>query len=551
MTLWPTLRFLIRLVPRHVVWYVAAAISWGLFVVSALAPGLISREIFELLEAGTNSDEFVWLVGVFVGIGIGRLSVTFVAVFSDVTFQHLVGRDLRTYMLSYGLANRDAMAISTGESISRFRDDVDHIVAFLSELHFLVAQACFAGAAIAIMLSIHPGVMVPALLPVLGVVALSMWATKRLRALRTEARSASARVSEFMADLFRNHLTVAISGSRVAARDEITRLGEVRRGRMRKDAFFSAIVKGASENIVEVATAVTIFAASAAIRNGSFTIGEFALFVSYLYYLTGFPIRLGGFLVQFKQTAISIDRVVAYNRRSFLRFPKGAKGEEQRGLPCQLSHELRKLEVQGLVRCASRENHEPGVNFVVGAGDIAAIAGAVGSGKSSTLRALIGLERSQSGSVLWNGVEVGDRASFFQPPVCAYVPQAPALFSGTIRENILLGVSASEKAIDMAVHTVLMDEDFVGFPEGIDTVVGAEGVRLSGGQIQRVALARALVRAPELLVLDDPFSSLDDRSMERIWERLCKTSKSSMVIASNASVVLDGASRVIVLDMDE
>ena len=550
MKLWPTLRFLSRFVARRPVWYVLAAITWTLFDVSALVPGLISREIFELLEDGGAADEFIWLIGVLFAIGIGRLSVTFVAVFSEVTFKHLVGRDLRVNMLTHGLRNVEATAISAGDSISRFRDDVDHVVSFVSAVHFLVADACFAFAAIAIMLSIHPGVVVPALMPVLAVVAVSSWATKRLRSLRSEARSASSRFSEFMGDLFKNHLAVIVSGSESAVRGHLTRLAEVRRSRMRRDAFFSAILKGASENIVDVATAVTIFTASAAIRSGDFTIGEFSLFISYLYYLTGFPIRLGGFLVQFKQVTISVDRVIEYNRRLFETPGGEVEREQNRSQSNRLSTKMAKLEVRRLGVGSAHDRREASVSFVIASGQVAAIAGPVGSGKSSTLRALVGLERVESGTILWNGVDVTDPASFFQPPVCAYLGQMPALFTGTIRDNILLGCAALDRTLSLAIETVLMDEDLVELPDGIDTLVGPNGVKLSGGQIQRVALARALVRAPELLVLDDPFSSLDARSEERIWDRLCGTSKSAIVIASNSPLVLRQASSVVVLHGD-
>jgi ATP-binding cassette, subfamily B, multidrug efflux pump len=160
------------------------------------------------------------------------------------------------------------------------------------------------------------------------------------------------------------------------------------------------------------------------------------------------------------------------------------------------------------------------------AGALVAVTGPVGSGKSALARALLGLYPLEAGQVLLDGrplecIPVADRTAR-----TGYLPQDPYLFSGTVRDNILLGSATLHQAQDhapdgargrsvlaAAVSCAALDDDLRTFPAGLETEIGELGIRVSGGQRQRMALARALAAsgrlAPGLLVLDDPFSALD------------------------------------------
>jgi ATP-binding cassette subfamily B multidrug efflux pump len=160
------------------------------------------------------------------------------------------------------------------------------------------------------------------------------------------------------------------------------------------------------------------------------------------------------------------------------------------------------------------------------AGALVAVTGPVGSGKSALARALLGLYPIESGQVLWDGRPLEDIPVAERAARAGYLPQDPYLFSGTVRENILLGSAILRQAqnhtpdaakgrpvLASAVSCAALGEDLQTCPAGLETEIGELGIRVSGGQRQRMALARAMAAsgplAPGLLVLDDPFSALD------------------------------------------
>jgi ATP-binding cassette, subfamily B, bacterial len=126
----------------------------------------------------------------------------------------------------------------------------------------------------------------------------------------------------------------------------------------------------------------------------------------------------------------------------------------------------------------------------------------------------------EAGTVRWNGRPVSDPATFLVPPRCAYVPQAPKLFSASIRENLLLGLDADGGELEEAVDRAVLQPDLALMEDGLETVIGPRGVRLSGGQVQRVAAARAFVRRADLLVFDDLSSALDVDTERELWRRV-------------------------------
>jgi ATP-binding cassette subfamily B protein len=161
-----------------------------------------------------------------------------------------------------------------------------------------------------------------------------------------------------------------------------------------------------------------------------------------------------------------------------------------------------------------------GVNLQLLRGSFTVITGRVGAGKSTLLRVLLGLLPKDSGEVRWNGRPVDDLAAFMLPPRVAYAGQIPTLFSESLRDNILLGLSADQVNLAGAIEGAVLAADVAQLENGLDSLVGARGVKLSGGQQQRAVIARALVHQPALLVLDDMASALDVETEAKLWQGL-------------------------------
>jgi ATP-binding cassette subfamily B protein len=186
------------------------------------------------------------------------------------------------------------------------------------------------------------------------------------------------------------------------------------------------------------------------------------------------------------------------------------------------------------------------VDLDIERGSVTVITGAVGAGKTTLVRALLGLIAHDAGKVAWNGVPVGELSTWMVPPRAAYVPQVPRLFSEPLADTILLGLAADGLA--EAIEVAALADDVTEMPHGLATVVGPKGVRLSGGQVQRAAAARALVRRPELLVVDDLSSALDVTTEARLWERLLAAEEGmTLLVVSHRRFLLDRADQVVTL----
>ncbi len=218
---------------------------------------------------------------------------------------------------------------------------------------------------------------------------------------------------------------------------------------------------------------------------------------------------------------------------------------------------LRKgLECQGVCFAYSQDEHRYALKHIdlyIPANRMTAIVGPSGAGKSTLVDVLLGLNQVRHGKVLIDGVQLTDENVVALRRSIGYVPQDPFLFHTTIRENLLLAEpAATEDQLWDALEMSSASEFVRHLPDGLDTVIGDRGVRLSGGEKQRIVLARALLRKPEILILDEATSALDTETEMRVKESLdrLKGSMTIIAIAHRLSTVRN-ADQVIVMEKGE
>jgi ATP-binding cassette subfamily C protein CydD len=191
-----------------------------------------------------------------------------------------------------------------------------------------------------------------------------------------------------------------------------------------------------------------------------------------------------------------------------------------------------------------------GVSFRMGAGTTLALVGPSGAGKSTAASLLLRFVEPTRGAVLVNGRPLSATSPDEWRRRVAWVPQAPRLFAGSVRDNIALGrPDAGEDAIREAARLAHADGFISALARGYDTPLGEDGVGLSGGQAQRLALARAFLKEAPVLVLDEPTSHLDPRSEAEIVEAMARLrrGRTVLLVAHRLTTVLT-ADQVVVLD---
>ena len=179
-------------------------------------------------------------------------------------------------------------------------------------------------------------------------------------------------------------------------------------------------------------------------------------------------------------------------------------------------------------------------SFEVKAGEMIALVGPSGSGKSTLINMVIGFLRPQSGRILIDGRDLSSYDLRSYRKHISVVPQESVLFDGTVFDNVSYGMpSVTDKQVRDALKAANA-EDFVNeLPNGVETLVGEKGARISGGQKQRLAIARALIRNPRILILDEATSALDSQSEHAIQDALntLMKSRTTFMVAHRLSTV--------------
>lgn len=193
-------------------------------------------------------------------------------------------------------------------------------------------------------------------------------------------------------------------------------------------------------------------------------------------------------------------------------------------------------------------DHISDISFEVKEGKILAVTGAVGSGKSALANAISGLF-PYKGSIQLKGQELRDMAPALRTKLIAFSSQEQFLFSNTIQENIAFSDEIKEDKLEQSLQVSALSQDLSRFEKGTKTNVGEKGVMVSGGQRQRISLARAIYSDAKLLILDDPFSSVDISTEAVISSNLRKLAENrAVILISHRLDALKSADKIIVLD---
>jgi ATP-binding cassette subfamily B protein len=191
-----------------------------------------------------------------------------------------------------------------------------------------------------------------------------------------------------------------------------------------------------------------------------------------------------------------------------------------------------------------------GISFKARPGEVTAIIGGTGSGKSTLISLIPRFYDIEEGAVRIDGADVRDLSLDELRSKIGLVPQKALLFTGTVSDNIRYGkTDATDEEVSQAAVTAQASDFIEGMPEGFSALISQGGANLSGGQKQRLSIARALVRKPQIYLFDDSFSALDFKTDAKLRAALKgeTTEATVIIVAQRVSTVMD-ANRIIVLD---
>ncbi len=530
-----------------------------------LIPPLLYRELIDHVLPNRDMARLNWLAAAMLGIPVLSGLVGIVQRHYSARAGEGIIYDLRQQM--YAHLQRMSLRFFThtkgGEVISRFNSDVVGAQnAITGTIPSLLTNIVTLGSTLAVMVSIEwrlallSVVVVPLfLLPARRVAAI-------LRAIRRQAMEQNAEMSNIVNE------TLSINGALLvktfgSQRRELARFDRanaevrdigIRRARVGQLFFMGMSVAGT------IGTALIYWVGGHLVLSGAISTGTIVAFAAYLFRLYGPITALTNVHVEFAQSMVSFERVFEYLDKPVeiadrpdageFRQVEGHLGFEGVWFKYQPADDAAATEGDGLAPTPTRGWALEDVSFEVLPGQLVALVGPSGAGKTTITYLLPRLYEPTQGRILLDGVDLRDGTQESLAQQIGMVTQESYLFHDTIRANLVYAKpDATQAEIEAACRAASIHNLIASLPEGYDTVVGERGYRLSGGEKQRLAIARVILKDPRILVLDEATSHLDSQNEALIQAALepLFAGRTSLVIAHRLSTIL-AADQILVLD---
>ncbi len=527
-------------------WSVALYLFLGLFSVAmSLGAGVVSKRIIDAVTGFDSSALLpaavaygvMQLLRIGSGVWVGRI---------NASVRLRVEQQIRSDVYDR-VMNTDYEAISafhSGDLLSRTESDVATVAAsVLGWLPDFLTKAVQLFGTLGIILYYDGTLALLALLSAPVTLLLSGVAVKRLRGHNQRMRSAGAQLTAFQEESFQNVQPIKSFGLGEAYGRRLRQLQARQHGIvMRYTRFQTGAI--ALMNLVGTAVSALCFGWGVyRLWNGHITYGTMMLFMQMAGSLSG----AFSALVQLFPTAIAAA-TAAGRIMAITQLPQEDRSRTEE------AEELRKNGRGGVTvavrdvrfRYASGKPVLEGATFRAEPGQIVALIGPSGEGKTTILRLLLGILRPEAGSLT---VSAGERTMEISPStrsLFAYVPQSSSLFSGTVRDNLcLMNPDATDEELYAALKLACADGFVRALPLGLDAPVHEQGGGFSQGQIQRLMLARAMLSKAPALLLDEATSALDAETESRVLENILKSKRHrTYVVTTHRMSVLDQCDRV-------
>lgn len=517
-------------------------------ILSVSIPMEVRRVIDELQEGFSYAGilrQAGWIVLLATTMGIIRL------ISRQLVFG--VGRqvevELRQRLFDHMLRQEPAWVQTTGsgEVISRATSDVENIrrllgFAVLSLTNTLLAYALTLPA----MLAIDPGLTLAAigLYPLmLGTVRL--FGGRMMRQQRKQQEALSG-LSELIQEDLSGIGAIKIYGQEAA---ELTAFSDCNR-RYRDSAIQLARTRSTLfpllEGISSISLLLLLALGSGKLEAGDLTIGGLVALILYVERLV-FPTALLGFTLNTFQTGqVSLERVEQLLQRQPVITDAKATAPRRSGAIKRGRIEARGLSVR--YEGADRDTLQS-LSFTIEAGELVAVVGAVGCGKTTLARTFGRMIPVEEHQLFLDGIDINHLPLSELREDIAMVPQEGFLFTNSLADNLRYGEpDADLNRVEQAAEQARLMDDIKGFPDGFETLVGERGITLSGGQRQRTALGRALLVTAPVLVLDDALASVDNNTAAAILDSIRAQDGRTIVMISHQLSAAAACDRILVMD---
>jgi ATP-binding cassette subfamily B protein len=543
----PRLRRILHYLRPHRTTVLLGAVS--LLVVNLLGVSLplIVRNAVDALHGGFALNDVLLKAGLIIALatvmGLVRLWSR-ILVFG-------VGRqvetDLKQRIFDHLLRQEPSFVQSTGsgEVISRATSDVENVRRLLGFAVLSLTNTALAYAlTLPAMLAIDPLLTLAAvgLYPLMFLVV-RLFGGRMMKQQRRQ-QEALAQLSELIQEDLSGIGAIKIYGQELMeqeafeGRNRHYRDAALRLGRTRSTLF------PLLEGIASVSLLLLLAIGSGQLESGRLTIGDLVALILFVERLV-FPTALLGFTLNSFQTGqVSLDRIEALLQRESL-----VKSSPEPVVPEQPARGV--VEARGLtIRYPGAAGPTlDGLSFRIEAGELVAVVGPVGCGKTTLARALGRMVVVDPGQLFFDGIDITRLALEDLRRQVALVPQEGFLFTASLADNLRYGdPGAPNERVEEASRQARLEADVKGFPDGYATLVGERGITLSGGQRQRTALGRALLVEAPLLVLDDALASVDNNTAAGILAEVRRQRKRSVLMISHQLSAAAACDRILVLE---